>query len=330
MNVQGTLALALGATLASWIAWRSYRNKRERHARISRRDDLVREYDRLHGRLGHFRQCLNEEPESAEIERLCIELNRIPRTRFFPLPRGSIPEVLPEAEVLALARTVDAAIPRWRDAELRSAPKREANQRALEQARAKREWREEQAREKRQQELSRAQRLLTIERRLAAVEVAVGPDQAKRARALLSEARDGMESSLATAEAIILGLEDGVRQKIEGERPVIIEAPPPPPPAKPDVIVINSPPPTQPTARLSREPEECRGCDGTSRRSGNRFNPDGSCRACGGQGSVMVAQPPWQCRACDGTSRHEGSPFHEKGTCRQCKGTGWAHSSALP
>jgi DnaJ-class molecular chaperone len=59
-------------------------------------------------------------------------------------------------------------------------------------------------------------------------------------------------------------------------------------------------------------PEKCSLCGGTGHANG------GICKACGGQGDVLVAQPAIACPLCN------GSGSLEFGTCRACGGGGWA------
>ena len=66
-----------------------------------------------------------------------------------------------------------------------------------------------------------------------------------------------------------------------------------------------------PEARINYAPETCASCNGTG-------GYEGDCSVCGGQGSVLVAQPARNCASCNGTGGYEGD-------CRACGGTGWAH-----
>ncbi|MDD2439784.1 MAG: transcriptional regulator [Methanosarcinaceae archaeon] len=58
-------------------------------------------------------------------------------------------------------------------------------------------------------------------------------------------------------------------------------------------------------------PEVCTLCKGTGCLEGQK------CRACGGQGSVLVAQPARDCPVCGGSGR-AGERI-----CRACRGSGW-------
>jgi DnaJ-class molecular chaperone len=66
-----------------------------------------------------------------------------------------------------------------------------------------------------------------------------------------------------------------------------------------------------PEAKINYEPETCAYCGGSGHKAGR-------CPACGGQGSVLVAQPAQKCAYCGGTG-------HKAGRCPACGGTGWAH-----
>jgi hypothetical protein len=57
---------------------------------------------------------------------------------------------------------------------------------------------------------------------------------------------------------------------------------------------------------VNYQPETCCSC-------GGRFAAD--CSACGGAGSVLVAQPARKCASCGGRGL----------SCDACGGTGWAH-----
>ena len=67
-----------------------------------------------------------------------------------------------------------------------------------------------------------------------------------------------------------------------------------------------------PEARINYAPETCARCDGSGFYSGK-------CSACGGQGSVLVAQPARKCARCGGSGFYSGK-------CSACGGTGWAHA----
>ena len=71
-----------------------------------------------------------------------------------------------------------------------------------------------------------------------------------------------------------------------------------------------------PEARINYAPETCAKCGGRGRVGGYDF-----CPACGGQGSVLVAQPARRCAKCGGRGRVGGYDF-----CPACGGTGWAHA----
>ena len=60
-------------------------------------------------------------------------------------------------------------------------------------------------------------------------------------------------------------------------------------------------------------PETCAYCSGCGKDFGKL------CGSCGGQGSVLVAQPARKCAACSGCGKDFGKP------CPACKGAGWAH-----
>lgn len=59
-------------------------------------------------------------------------------------------------------------------------------------------------------------------------------------------------------------------------------------------------------------PEMCIHCKGAGHTEGR------TCEACGGQGTVLVAQPARNCSLCGGSGNLEA------GTCRVCGGSGWA------
>ena len=47
------------------------------------------------------------------------------------------------------------------------------------------------------------------------------------------------------------------------------------------------------------------------------------CLVCGGQGSVLVAQPARICPHCDGEGTVLAGEFHDR--CKVCGGAGWSH-----
>ncbi|MDD3043346.1 MAG: transcriptional regulator [Methanosarcinaceae archaeon] len=59
-------------------------------------------------------------------------------------------------------------------------------------------------------------------------------------------------------------------------------------------------------------PEVCTLCNGSGCSDG------GLCKACGGQGTVLVAQPARICHVCGGAGQSGD------GLCRVCGGSGWA------
>ncbi len=61
-------------------------------------------------------------------------------------------------------------------------------------------------------------------------------------------------------------------------------------------------------------PETCAYCGGRGTLDSNQ------CRACGGQGSVVVAQPARKCAQCQGRGRKSAY------RCSFCLGTGWAQA----
>lgn len=69
---------------------------------------------------------------------------------------------------------------------------------------------------------------------------------------------------------------------------------------------------------INYAPETCAKCNGTGSHGGGH----GNCSPCGGQGSVLVAQPSRRCAKCNGTGSHGGG----HGNCSPCGGTGWAHA----
>ena len=61
----------------------------------------------------------------------------------------------------------------------------------------------------------------------------------------------------------------------------------------------------------------CSYCQGTG-----QVNSEG-CRACGGKGNVMVAQPAKVCAHCQGKGKKSAY------RCNFCRGTGWAHAQPV-
>ena len=72
-------------------------------------------------------------------------------------------------------------------------------------------------------------------------------------------------------------------------------------------------------------PEECRSCQGTGNIgdifTGGTLHRRAVCEACGGEGSVLVAQPARICATCRGTGGFGGVMY-----CEACGGTGWANA----
>jgi DnaJ-class molecular chaperone len=64
-------------------------------------------------------------------------------------------------------------------------------------------------------------------------------------------------------------------------------------------------------------PETCQWCDGQGKWGEFKDN----CHVCGGQGSVLVAQPSRKCPQCEGS----GSVGDFGDPCTMCKGAGWSH-----
>ncbi len=64
-------------------------------------------------------------------------------------------------------------------------------------------------------------------------------------------------------------------------------------------------------------PETCAWCEGTGK-FGNYGDP---CIVCGGQGSLLVAQPARKCPWCQG----RGIYGEHEDRCKNCGGTGWSH-----
>ncbi len=66
-------------------------------------------------------------------------------------------------------------------------------------------------------------------------------------------------------------------------------------------------------------PETCAWCAGTGKFG--EYKDD--CLVCGGQGSLMVAQPARRCPRCNGSGVEESSEYHDR--CKTCNGAGWSH-----
>lgn len=66
-------------------------------------------------------------------------------------------------------------------------------------------------------------------------------------------------------------------------------------------------------------PETCAWCGGT----GKYGDYKDDCLVCGGQGSLMVAQPARRCPRCNGSGVDESSEYHDR--CKTCNGAGWSH-----
>jgi len=64
-------------------------------------------------------------------------------------------------------------------------------------------------------------------------------------------------------------------------------------------------------------PETCAWCEGTG-----KFGQYGdACQVCGGQGSLLVAQPARKCPWCQG----KGAVGPQEDRCKMCNGAGWSH-----
>jgi DnaJ-class molecular chaperone len=64
-------------------------------------------------------------------------------------------------------------------------------------------------------------------------------------------------------------------------------------------------------------PETCAWCEGKG-----KWGPYGdACHVCGGQGSMLVAQPARKCPWCGG----KGSVGEDEDRCKMCNGSGWSH-----
>jgi DnaJ-class molecular chaperone len=66
-------------------------------------------------------------------------------------------------------------------------------------------------------------------------------------------------------------------------------------------------------------PELCAWCQGT----GKFGNYNDLCLVCGGQGSVLVAQPARICPHCKGKGAVTVNDFEDR--CKVCGGAGWSH-----
>ena len=65
-------------------------------------------------------------------------------------------------------------------------------------------------------------------------------------------------------------------------------------------------------------PVSCAYCEGKG------DTGSGPCRACDGQGNVLVAQPARKCAQCEGKGRKSAY------RCNSCRGTGWGHVLRRP
>lgn len=66
-------------------------------------------------------------------------------------------------------------------------------------------------------------------------------------------------------------------------------------------------------------PETCKWCEGV----GKYGNYGDLCLVCGGQGSLLVAQPARICPHCKGTGAQKSGEFEDR--CKICNGSGWSH-----
>ena len=66
-------------------------------------------------------------------------------------------------------------------------------------------------------------------------------------------------------------------------------------------------------------PEDCAWCGGTG-----KYGPyNDACLVCGGQGSILVAQPSRKCPWCQGQGAVDAGEFKDR--CKMCSGSGWSH-----
>jgi DnaJ-class molecular chaperone len=66
-------------------------------------------------------------------------------------------------------------------------------------------------------------------------------------------------------------------------------------------------------------PETCAWCAG----SGKFGEYNDVCLVCGGQGSLLVAQPARKCPWCEGSGTIDAGDFKDR--CKMCGGAGWSH-----
>ena len=79
--------------------------------------------------------------------------------------------------------------------------------------------------------------------------------------------------------------------------------------------------------------KECARCEGSGIDPIVVHGPQ-TCHACGGKGSILVAEPAQKCPSCDGTGwRHEvlpwtcgTTPIVVRKTCYICVGRGWLNT----
>ena len=77
-----------------------------------------------------------------------------------------------------------------------------------------------------------------------------------------------------------------------------------------------------PETKINYSPETCALCGGTGKSRWPLLYD--YCPACGGQGSVLVAQPARTCALCGGTGKSKWPLLYDY--CPACGGTGWAHA----